>query len=166
MVRAHASHAEGLRFEPDSMPWMNAHSLFTQQQKGTWWEHWGDKGREERDWPPYLTSRWLRISVLSNRHSPTYESIQDYLHFSYLLIETWRFPPCPPPPIAISGKSWDQLWMWLGAKMTTFSENLSNQLNLWQQARNREGGTVGQCPQMKNFAIICPTIELLICSLK
>ena len=36
---------------------------------GTQWEHWGDKGGEERNWPPYLTCRWLSISVLSNRHS-------------------------------------------------------------------------------------------------
>ena len=77
MVKAHASHAEGLRLEPYSMPWLNARSLFTQQQMGTQWEHWEDKGGEERNWPPYLTCRWLRISVLSNRHSPTYESIRD-----------------------------------------------------------------------------------------
>ena len=49
---------------------------------GTWWQHWGDKGGEERNWPPYLTCRWLRISVLSNRYSPTYESIRDYLYFT------------------------------------------------------------------------------------
>ena len=35
VVRAHASHAEGLGFEPDSMPWLNARSMFTQQQMGT-----------------------------------------------------------------------------------------------------------------------------------
>jgi len=35
---------------------------------------------EERNWPPYLTCRWLSISVLSNRHSPTYKSIRDYLY--------------------------------------------------------------------------------------
>ena len=82
MVRAHASHAEDQRFEPNSMPLLNARSLFTQQQMSTQWEHWGDKGGEERNWPPYLTCRWLRISVLSNRHSPTYRSIRDYLYFS------------------------------------------------------------------------------------
>ena len=70
MVRAHASCAEGLRFEPDSMPWLSARSLFTQQQMGTQWEHWGDKGGEERNWPPYLKCRWPGISVLSNRHFP------------------------------------------------------------------------------------------------
>ena len=32
VVRANASRAEGLRFEPDSMPWLNTRSLFTQQQ--------------------------------------------------------------------------------------------------------------------------------------
>ena len=47
VVRAYASHAEGLRFEPDSMPWLNARSLFTQQQMGTWWKYLGDKGGEE-----------------------------------------------------------------------------------------------------------------------
>ena len=26
-----------------------------------------------RNWPPYLTCQWLRINVLSNRHSPTCE---------------------------------------------------------------------------------------------
>ena len=80
MVRAHTSRTESLRFDSDSMPWMNARSLFTQQRMGTWWQHCGDKGGEERNWPPYLTCRWLRISVLSNRHSPTYESIRDYLY--------------------------------------------------------------------------------------
>ena len=40
----------------------------------------GDKGGEEKNWPPYLTCRWLRISVLCNRQSPTYESIRDYLY--------------------------------------------------------------------------------------
>ena len=79
VVRAHASHADGLRFEHDSM-FLNARSLFTRQQMGTQWEHWGDKGGEERNWPPYLTCRWLRISVLSNRHSTTYENIRDYLY--------------------------------------------------------------------------------------
>ena len=55
-------------------------SLFTQQQMGTWWQHWEDEGGGERNWPPYLTCWWLRKSVLSNRHSPTHESIQDYLY--------------------------------------------------------------------------------------
>ena len=64
------------------MAWLNARSLFTQHQMGTQWEHWGDKGSEERNWPPYLTFRWLRISVPSNRHSPTDESIRDYLYFT------------------------------------------------------------------------------------
>ena len=44
VVRAHASHVEGLRFEPDWMPLLNARSLFTQQQMGIQWEQWGDKG--------------------------------------------------------------------------------------------------------------------------
>jgi len=84
VVRAHASRVEGLRFEPDSMPWMIARLLFTQQQMG-------DKGGEGRNWPPYLTCRWLRISVLSNRHFPMYEGIWHYLFLhahlvSFLLI--------------------------------------------------------------------------------
>ena len=29
--------------------------------------------------------RWLRINVLSNRHSPTYESIRDYLYFMFII---------------------------------------------------------------------------------
>ena len=87
VVRAHASHVEGLRFESDSMPLLNARSLFTQQQMGTQWQYWGEKGGEERNWPSYLTCQWLRISVLSNRHSALYESIQDYLYFSYLQVE-------------------------------------------------------------------------------
>ena len=84
VVRAHASHVEGLRFESDSMPCLDARSLFIQQQMGTWWQHWGDKGGEERNWPPYLTYRWLRISVLSNRHSPTYESIREHFYLYYI----------------------------------------------------------------------------------
>ena len=79
VVRAHASHVEDLQFEPDLMPWLNAHSLFTQQRMGTQWEHWGDKGGDEGNWPPYLKCRWLSISVLSNRQSPTYKSIWEYL---------------------------------------------------------------------------------------
>ena len=63
-VRVHVSCAEGLRFESDSMTSLNAHSLFTQ------WQHWGDKGGEKRNWPPYFICRRLRIGVLSNRHSP------------------------------------------------------------------------------------------------
>ena len=35
--------------------WLEACSLSTQQQIGTRWKHWGDKGSEERSWPPYLT---------------------------------------------------------------------------------------------------------------
>ena len=31
--------------------------------------------------------RWLRTSVLSNRHSPTYKSIRDYL---YLTLKFWK----------------------------------------------------------------------------
>ena len=38
------------------------------------WKHWGYKGGEERNWLPYLKSRWLRTNVLSNRHSSTYGS--------------------------------------------------------------------------------------------
>ena len=72
--RAHAPREVGLWFESNSIPLLNARSLFTQQRMGTWWQHWGDKGGEERNWPPYLTCRWLRISYLANRHSPTYES--------------------------------------------------------------------------------------------
>jgi len=53
-------------------------SLLIQQRMGTWWQHWGDKGGEERNWPPYLVCQWLRISVLFHRHSPTYKSILDY----------------------------------------------------------------------------------------
>ena len=85
VVRAHASFAEGLQFELDSMPRLNARSLFTQQQMGTWWQHWGDKSGEERNWPPYLKCRWHRISVLSNRHSPTYESKRDYLYLYFIV---------------------------------------------------------------------------------
>ena len=70
VVRAHASCAEGLRFELDTMPLLNARSLPTQQSMGAWWEHWGDKGGEERNWPPYLECRWFRISVLSKRYFP------------------------------------------------------------------------------------------------
>ena len=80
VFRAYASRAEGLRFQPDSISWLNNRSLFTQQQIGTWWQHWEDKGGEERNWPLYLIWQWLSISVLSNRHSPTYESIRDYLY--------------------------------------------------------------------------------------
>ena len=36
-------------------PWLGARSLSTQQQMGTRWNQWGDKGGEERKWPPYLT---------------------------------------------------------------------------------------------------------------
>ena len=67
------------------MPSLNARSLFTQQQMGTRWQHWEEKGGDERNWPPYLTCLRLRISVLFNKHSPTYESIRDYLYF-YLLV--------------------------------------------------------------------------------
>jgi len=83
VVRAHASRAEGLRFESDSLPWLNASRLLTQQQMDTRWQHWGDKGSEDRNWPPYLKRWWLRISILLNRHSRTYESIRDYLYFFY-----------------------------------------------------------------------------------
>ena len=51
---------------------------------GTWWQHCGDKGGEERNWPSYLTCQWLSISVLSNWHSPTYASIRDDLYLLWL----------------------------------------------------------------------------------
>ena len=72
VVIAHASRAEGLQFESDPVATL------------------GDKGGEERNWPPYLKCRWLRISVLSNRHSPTYGSIRDCL---YLLCRTYTLNP-------------------------------------------------------------------------
>ena len=75
VVRAHASHAKGLRFESGLEAWLNTRSMFTQQRMGTWWQNWGDKSDE----PPNLTCRWPGISVLSNRHSLTYESIRGYL---------------------------------------------------------------------------------------
>ena len=81
MVKVRASHAEGLRLESDLMPHTECSlTLLTQQQMGTWWQHWGNKGGEEKNWPPYLVCRLLRISFLSNRHSRKYESIQDYLY--------------------------------------------------------------------------------------
>ena len=46
-----------------------------------------DKGGEERNWPPYLTCRWLSISVLSNRHSPTYDSFRAYLFDIFAKLE-------------------------------------------------------------------------------
>ena len=51
MVKAHASRAQGLKFESDSMPRLNARSLFTEQQMGTWWQHWRDKGGENWNHP-------------------------------------------------------------------------------------------------------------------
>ena len=50
VVRAHASRAKSLQSESDLMAWLNARSLFTQQQMGTLWQHWGDKGGEEKNW--------------------------------------------------------------------------------------------------------------------
>ena len=47
-VTAHVLCAEGLWFESDSRPRLNARSLFTQQRMGTCWQHWGDRGGEER----------------------------------------------------------------------------------------------------------------------
>ena len=77
-VRVHDSCAEDLRLELDSRPCLNARSLFTQQLM---WQHWEDKGGEERNRPPYRACRRLRTSVLANRHSLTYECIGDYLYF-------------------------------------------------------------------------------------
>ena len=37
--------------------------------------------------------RWLRISVLSNRHSPTYESIRDYLNLYLQLLQLFATNP-------------------------------------------------------------------------
>ena len=37
---------------------------------GTWWQLWGDKGGEERNWPPCLTCQRLKIRFLSNRPLP------------------------------------------------------------------------------------------------
>ena len=79
-VRAPVSCAESLRLESDSRFLPTARINFTQQQMATWWHHWGDKGGKERNWPPYLTCRWLRKSFLFNRHFPTYRSIRDYLY--------------------------------------------------------------------------------------
>ena len=36
----------------------------TQQWHLSWWQHYGDKGREERNCPPYPICQWLRIIVL------------------------------------------------------------------------------------------------------
>ena len=58
----------------------------------------GDKEGEEKNWPPYLTCRWLRISVLSNRHS-TYASIQNYLVFTSTIpsrCPDWMLAHCSP----------------------------------------------------------------------
>ena len=90
-VRAHNSCAESLRLKPESRPLLNARSLFTQQQMGTWWQHLGDKGGEERTCPPYLTCQWLRINFLSNWHSPTYENIRDYLLYTMITMEALAF---------------------------------------------------------------------------
>ena len=40
--------------------------------------------------PTSHACRWLRISVLSNRHSPTYESIRDYL-FDDVVMQMHRY---------------------------------------------------------------------------
>ena len=40
--------------------------MLTQQRIGTWWQHWEDKVGEEKNWPPYLTSRRLmKVSSLT-----------------------------------------------------------------------------------------------------
>ena len=79
MVRAHVCRVKGLKFESHSMPSLNARSLFTQQRMGTWWQHWGAKGGEERKWPHHMPL--AQKSVLSNRHFPKYEIIRNYLYF-------------------------------------------------------------------------------------
>ena len=52
-VRAVAYCAEDHGSGPTSSLWLDARSLSTQQRMGTRWKHWGDKGGEERNWPPY-----------------------------------------------------------------------------------------------------------------
>ena len=59
---------EDHRSGPIKNQWLEAHSLATQQQMGTRWKHWGDKGGEEMNWSRYLTMP--RTSILSNRHPP------------------------------------------------------------------------------------------------
>ena len=55
MIKALAYCAEDRGSGPTWNHWLEARSLFTQEQMGTRWKHWGDKGGEERNWPPYFT---------------------------------------------------------------------------------------------------------------
>ena len=74
--------AEGLCFESHSKPWLNAFLLFTQQWMGNLVATLErDKGSKEMNWLPYLTCHWLRIDILSNRHS---SYIQKYTGLPFL----------------------------------------------------------------------------------
>ena len=58
-----------VRAEPSDHSW-DVRPLFTQQQMGTWWQHWEVKGGEERNWQPYLTMTAAQDKCPSNGHSP------------------------------------------------------------------------------------------------
>ena len=78
----------------------------------TWWQHWEDKGSGEGNWPSYSTCPLLRISVLSNRHSTTYESTRDYLD----LLHGLHFQGNEqPPPTAIGD-------LWLASQICLFKD--------------------------------------------
>ena len=54
-VRALAYFAEDHGSGPTLSYLLDACSLSTHQRMGTWLKHWGDKGSDEWNWPPYLT---------------------------------------------------------------------------------------------------------------
>ena len=112
---------------------------------GTQWEHRGDKGSEERHWPPYLTCRWLSISVLSYRHSPTFESIRDYFYFTLLSFTAARditfYPQKFFRPFLsdISGFLYWLLHNYLWKRSILFTKSFYQSHNHWPHCRRLFG---------------------------
>ena len=71
-----------VRDEPSDQSW-DARSLTSQQQMDTWWQHWEVKGGEEMNWLPTSLCGYLRISVLSSRHSPVYSLLYGTSYYLY-----------------------------------------------------------------------------------
>ena len=83
-VRALAYCAVGSRFETHFKLKVDTRPLPTQQQMGIWWKHWGDKGGEERNLPPYLTKPIAQDKCPFSQVLPNVRIVQGtclYLHF-------------------------------------------------------------------------------------
>ena len=90
--------------------WVFYRSLSTQQGMEIWWKHWGNKGDEEGNWPPYLTKpkaqdKYPLKQALPQRTDRIWDLRFFITKISILILKTLAYNFCISLYLAISWKA-------------------------------------------------------------